>query len=155
MFSKTALMVGTIMMSAAVAGPVYAGSTTANDQANTMATDDAVKSDANKMGDEVAAQYEDAKNFTFEQKEEFLAWVNEKSDQLGDKYDEVSTQVKEDSEDAFDDLSSAWNGATDELGDAVDDAQDASADTWEDVKKNTLSALENAQKAISDSQSAE
>ena len=95
MFSKTALMVGTIM-SVAVAGPVYAGSNAATDQADTMATDDAMKSDVNKMGDEVANEYENAKDFTYEEKDEFLAWVEEKSEQLGDQYDEVSASVKQD-----------------------------------------------------------
>lgn len=154
MFSKTALMVGTVM-TFAVAGPVYAGSTTTADQTNTMATDDAVKSDANKMGDKVAAQYEEAKDFTFEQKEDFLAWVNEKSSELGSNYEDVSEQVKQDSSEAYEDLANAWDGATNELGEAVDDVQDASSDTWENVKKNTVMALENAQEALSDGQATE
>jgi len=41
------------------------------------------------------------------------------------------------------------------LGNALEDAKDASADTWEDVKANTVSALEGAQKAISGNQTAE
>tara|TARA_A100000171_G_scaffold5394_1_gene4371 strand:+ start:155 stop:691 length:537 start_codon:yes stop_codon:yes gene_type:complete len=154
MFSKTALMVGTIM-SVAVAGPVYAGSTASTDQADTMATDDALKSDVNKMGDEVANEYENAKDFTYEEKDEFLAWVEEKSDQLGDQYDEVSASVKQDSEEAVDELAEAWDGASAELGEAFEDAKEASAESWEEVKQNTMTALEDAQNALSDDQTVE
>ena len=155
MLSKNMLMIGTILVSVGVAAPAYAGSSSATDTSGTMATDDAMKSDANKLGDKVAAQYEKAKDFTFEQKEDFLAWVGEKSDQLGDQYDDVSARVKSDSEEAVDELAEAWDSASDELSDAMASAKDASADTWEDVKKDTLNALESAQKAISGSGSAE
>ncbi|PKR47497.1 hypothetical protein [Thalassospira povalilytica] len=155
MLSKKTLMIGTVLMSMGVAVPAYAGSANATDASGTIKTDDAMKSDANKLGDKIAAQYEEAKDFTFEQKEDFLAWVDEKSDQLGDQYDDVSARVKDDSEDAVDELAEAWDSATDELSDAMASAKYASADTWEDVKRDTLNALENAQKAISDSQSAE
>lgn len=155
MLSKNMLMIGTVLMSVSVAAPVYAGSTSTTDASGTMATDDAMKKDADKLGDKIAAQYEEAKDFTFEQKEDFLAWVDEKSDQLGDQYEDVSARVKTDSEEAVDELAEAWDSASDELSDALADARDASADTWDDVKTNTVNALEDAQKAISDTQSAE
>ncbi|NIY77695.1 hypothetical protein HED22_18740 [Thalassospira sp. HF15] len=151
MLNKNMLMIGTVLMSVSVMAPAYAGS----DASNTMATDDAVESDVNKLGNEIAAQYEEAKDFTFEQKEDFLAWVDNKSEQLGDQYDDVSAQVENDSEEAVEELAAAWDSASDELSDALEDAKEASADTWEDVKANTVSALEDAQKAISDKQSAE
>tara|TARA_E500000318_G_C3507281_1_gene190845 strand:+ start:468 stop:935 length:468 start_codon:yes stop_codon:yes gene_type:complete len=155
MLSKKMLMIGTVVVSMVGVAPAYAGSSTATDTTGTMATDDAMKSDADKMGDEIAHQYEEAKDFTFEQKEDFLAWVDEKSSQLGEKYDEVSARVGSDSEEAVEDLASAWNQASDELSMAFDNAKDASADTWEDVKANTVNALEDAQKAISDEETAE
>ena len=49
MLSKTVLMAGTIMMSVAVAAPAYADAQKSPDQTGTMATDDAMKSDAEKM----------------------------------------------------------------------------------------------------------
>ncbi|MDG4718479.1 MULTISPECIES: hypothetical protein [Thalassospira] len=155
MLSKNMLMIGTVLMTMGVAVPAYAGSGSATDTSGTMTTDDAVKSDANKLGDKIATQYEKAKDFTFEQKEDFLAWVNEKSDQLGDQYDDVSARVQDDSEDAVDELAEAWDSASDELSNAMSSAKDASADTWEDVKRDTLDALESAQKAISGDQAAE
>lgn len=155
MLSKKMLMIGTVVVSMVGVAPAYAGSATSTDASGTMATDDAMKSDADKMGDKIALQYEEAKDFTFEQKEDFLAWVDEKSSQLGEKYDEVSARVGSDSEEAVEDLASAWNQASDELSMAFDNAKDASADTWEDVKANTVNALEDAQKAISDEETAE
>ena len=155
MLSKNMLMIGTVLMTMGVAVPAYAGSSSASDTSGAMATDDAVKSDANKLGDKIATQYEKAKDFTFEQKEDFLAWVNEKSDQLGNQYDDVSARVKGDSADAVDKLANAWDSASEELSDAMSSAKDASADTWEDVKRDTLDALESAQKAVSGNQPAE
>ncbi|MBC06005.1 hypothetical protein [Thalassospira sp.] len=152
MLNKTMLMIGTVLMSVSVMTPAYAGSASSDD---TMKTDDALKSDANELGNEIAAQYEDAKDFTFEQKEDFLAWVDTKTDQLGEQYDDVSARVADDSEEAVDELAEAWDSASDELSDALENAKDASAETWEDVKANTVNALEDAQKAISDSQTAE
>lgn len=152
MLSKNVLKIGTVLMSVGLVAPAYAGS---SDTSGTMATDDAMKSDTDKLGDKIATQYNEAKEFTFEQKEDFLAWVDEKSDQLGDQYDDVSARVKQDSAEAVDELAEAWDSASDDLSDAMADAKDASADTWEDVKVNTLNALEDAQKAISDGQSAE
>ena len=151
MLNKNMLMIGTVLMSVSVMAPAYAGS----DSSDTMATDDAVKSDVNELGNEIAAQYEEAKDFTFEQKEDVLAWVDAKSKQLGEQYDEVSAEVKDDSEDAVEEMAEAWDSASDELSDALENAKDASADTWEDVKANTVNALEDAQKAISDTQTAE
>lgn len=151
MLNKNMLMIGTVLMSVSVMAPAYAGSA----DSDTMATDDAVQADMNKLGDEIAAQYEEAKDFTFEQKEDFLAWVDAKSKQLGEQYDEVSANVKDNSEDAVDEMAEAWDSASDELNDALADAKDASADTWEDVKASTVNALEDAQKAISDGQKAE
>ena len=52
-------------------------------------------------------------------------------------------------------MAEAWDSASDELSDALENAKDASAETWEDVKANTVNALEDAQKAISDTQTAE
>ncbi|MBX2831779.1 MAG: histidinol dehydrogenase [Rhodospirillales bacterium] len=155
MLSKNMLMVSTVVMSMAGIVPAYAGSTSAADTSGTMATDDAMKSDANKLGDEIAVQYEEAKDFTFEQKEDFLAWVDEKSSQLGEKYDEVSERVGSDGEEAVEELAEAWDHASDELSSAFDNAKDASADTWEDVKANTVEALEDAKKTISDGKAAE
>ncbi len=151
MLSKNMLMVGTVLMSVSVVSPAYAES----DASNTMATDDAVESDVNKLGNEIAAQYEEAKDFTFEQKEDFLTWVDNKSEQLGEQYNDVSAEVEKDSEEAVEELAEAWDSASDELSNALEDAKDASADTWEDVKANTVSALEGAQKAISGNQTAE
>jgi gas vesicle protein len=137
MLNKNMLLIGTVLMSVSVMAPAHAGS------------------DANKMSDEITAQYEEAKEFTFEQKEDFLAWVDTKTDQLGEQYEDVSVQVKDDSEEAVEELAEAWDSVSDELSEALENAKDASADTWEDVKANTVNALENAQKAISDGQGAE
>ncbi len=155
MLSKTVLMAGTIMMSVAVAAPAYADAQKSPDQTGTMATDDAMKSDAEKMGDKAGAEYEQAKEFTYEEKNEFLAWVEEKSNQLGEKYDEVSARVSDDSEEAVDDLSSTWDGASENLNEAYENAKDASAETWETVKTNTLEALDNAEQALSDDHATE
>ncbi|WP_404425032.1 hypothetical protein [Thalassospira australica] len=155
MLSKTVLMAGTIMMSVAVAAPAYADAQKSPDQAGSMATDDAMKSDAEKMGDKAGAEYEQAKEFTYEEKNEFLAWVEEKSNQLGEKYDEVSTRVGNDSEDAVDDLSSAWDSASENLSSAYENTKDASAETWDTVKANTLEALDNAEQALSDDHATE
>ncbi|WP_339862586.1 hypothetical protein [Thalassospira alkalitolerans] len=155
MLNKTVLMAGTIMMSVAMTAPAYADGQTNPDQTGTMATDDAMKSDAKKMGNKAAEKYDEAKEYTYEQKNEFLAWVEKKSDQLGEKYDEMSAQVNEDSEDAVDELSNAWDGASENLSEAFEDAQDASADTWENVKASTLEAINNAEKALSDDHATE
>ncbi|WP_033069256.1 hypothetical protein [Thalassospira australica] len=152
MLSKNMLMIGTVLMSVSVMAPAYAGSAS---DADTMKTDDAMKADAKELRKDLAAQYEEAEDFTYDQKEDFFDWVNAKAEQLGDQYDDVSAQVKNDSEEAVDELAEAWDHASDELSDALDNAQDASADTWEEVKTDTVNALEDAQKAISDSQSAE
>lgn len=155
MLSKTVLMAGTILMSFAVAAPVYANADKNTEQTGTMATDDAMKADAEKMGDKAAAEYDQAKEFTYEQKNEFLAWVEEKSNQLGEKYDEVSANVSDDSEDAVDELAEAWDGAKVNLSEAYEDTKDASAETWENVKANTLEALDNAEQALSDDHTTE
>ena len=155
MLSKTVLMAGTIMMSVAVAAPAYADAQKSSDQAGSMATDDAMKSDAEKMGDKAGAEYEKAKDFTYEEKNEFLAWVEEKSNQLGEKYDEVSARVSDDSEDAVDELAEAWDGAKENLNEAYEDSKDASAETWETVKPKTLEALDNAEQALSDDHATE
>ncbi|UKV15261.1 hypothetical protein L6172_02910 [Thalassospiraceae bacterium SW-3-3] len=155
MLNKTVLMAGTIMMSVAVTAPAYADASKSSDQTGTMATDDAMKSDANKMADKAEAGYEDAKDFTYEQKNEFLAWVEEKSNQLGEKYDEVSANVSEESEDAVDELAEAWDGASENLNEAYEETKDASADTWETMKAKTLEALNNAEQALSDDHATE
>jgi len=146
MLSKTVLMAGTIMMSVAVAAPAYADAQKGSDQAGSMATDDAMKSDAEKMGDKAKAEYENAKDFTYEEKNEFLAWVEEKSNQLGEKYDEVSARVSDDSEDAVDELAEAWDGAKENLNEAYEEKT---------VKAKTLEALDNAEQALSDDHATE
>lgn len=152
MLNKNMLMVGTVLMSVSVMAPAYAGSAS---DADTMKTDDAMKSDAQELRKDLAAQYEEAENFTYDQKEDFFDWVDAKAEQLGEQYDDVAAEVERDSEDAVDELAEAWDSASDELSEALADAQDASAETWEDVKANTIEALEDAQQAISDRHAAE
>lgn len=155
MLNKTVLMAGTIMMSVAVTAPAYADASKSPDQTGTMATDDAMKSDAGKLADKAAAGYEDAKDFTYEQKNEFLAWVEKKSNQLGEKYEEVSANVSEESKDAVDELAQAWDGASENLNEAYEETKEATADTWETMKAQTLEALNNAEQALSDDHATE
>ncbi|WP_246833020.1 hypothetical protein [Thalassospira sp. MCCC 1A01428] len=144
MLGKAMLMAGTIMVSSAVMIPAYA------DSADTMKTDDAVKADATEMKNDAKNEYEDAKEYSYEQKEDFMDWAKSKSDALGEKYDEMKDSAADNSDDAMDAVADAWEDAKDSISEAMDDVQDASADTWEDVKAETIAALNKAQNALDD-----
>jgi gas vesicle protein len=144
MLGKTMLMAGTIMVSSAVVLPAYA------DSANTMKTDDAVKADAAEMKNDAKNEYQDAKKYSYEQKEDFMDWARSKSEALGEKYDEMKKSAADNSEDAMDTVSNTWEDAKDSLGQAMTDVQDASSETWEDVKAETIDALNKAQNALDD-----
>ncbi|OKH88872.1 hypothetical protein [Thalassospira sp. TSL5-1] len=141
MLAKAMLMAGTIMVSSAVMLPAYADS---------MKTDDAIEHDATKMKNDAENQYEDAKEFTYDKKSEFMEWAQKQSDALGEKYDEMKESASDKGDSAWDTVSDAWNDAKENLSEAMDDVQESSAETWEDVKAETVEALNKAQKALDD-----
>ncbi|MDP2699612.1 MAG: hypothetical protein Q8O73_15985 [Thalassospira sp.] len=150
MLYKTVLMAGTVVMSLAVAVPAYADS-----HSGTMQTDDAIKSDAKKAGNAAEREYEEAKEYGFEQKDDFSAWVEEKTAALGRKYDEVSAAAAEQSDETADDLAEAWAATKASVSESLDDVQDSSAETWENVKAGTVKALQDAERALSDDPAAQ
>lgn len=141
MLAKAMLMAGTIMVSSAVVLPAYADS---------MKTDDAIEHDATEMKQDAQNKYEEAKDFTYDKKSEFMEWAQKQSDALGEQYDEMKESASDKGDSTWDAVKDAWNDAKENLSAAMDDVQESSAETWEDVKAETVDALNEAQKALDD-----
>jgi predicted nucleic acid-binding Zn-ribbon protein len=94
---------------------------------------------------------EDWKDYTFAQKDEFVAKMQVELDKINQELDDLSVKIKNSSEQAQADAKpkmDALRAQADQLKVQLDKAKNATASTWDDVKAGSQKALDDTKNAF-------